>query len=366
MKPLKILFIQLFGRRCERITQSLLSCFIIFYALHVAGIEIAVAPFILYLTAALFSAGVMWQALNSAQNAKIFMGMFMMPFDNNKMVTSYLLAFSSYTLITKSAFVLMIFFAISRWSIVQILVALLCACGGCFIAIVLYCLTARKRIAPIDAYIFYRPITAQRKIRHTGRNGKIILYLLRYITANKNYLMNTAVLWMIACFLPLLFGQFEGLNAMPLGFAILCLNTPVCILLSCDSSLEQSVRALPRQAYRFCSQYFVFIFLVNMISNSIYLVSWQLQNDGIRSIDIITAALFASQNAILSVLMEWLYPIRNWKIENDLWHHPRKYIVPVLMMLIAAFVSTYPFFIWIWLSIVMIECFILLFIVRRI
>ena len=47
------------------------------------------------------------------------------------------------------------------------------------------------------------------------------------------------------------------------------------------------------------------------------------------------AVLIALQSAILSVLLEWFWPIRNWKIENDLWRHPRKYIVPLIMLLIA-------------------------------
>ena len=50
----------------------------------------------------------------------------------------------------------------------------------------------------------------------------------------------------------------------------------------------------------------------------------------------VTAIFFALQSAILSVLLEWFFPIRDWKTESDLWHHPRKYIVPAIMLLIAA------------------------------
>lgn len=44
------------------------------------------------------------------------------------------------------------------------------------------------------------------------------------------------------------------INVMPLGFAILCLNTPICILLSCDPNLEQAVRVLPGQAPHYYKQ----------------------------------------------------------------------------------------------------------------
>lgn len=61
------------------------------------------------------------------------------------------------------------------------------------------------------------------------------------------------------------------------------------------------------------------------------------------------AVLFALQSAILSIALEWVRPIRNWKNESDLWHHPRKYFVTLLLMLVAAFVSTWMPILWIWL-----------------
>ena len=57
---------------------------------------------------------------------------------------------------------------------------------------------------------------------------------------------------------------------------------------------------------------------------------------------ILTAVLFAMQSAVCSVLLEWFYPVRGWKIESDLWHHPRKYIVPAVMLLLAGAVGTLP------------------------
>lgn len=171
---------------------------------------------------------------------------------------------------------------------------------------------------------------------------------------------------MIAAFLPLVLGQFEGLYVMPLGFAILCLNTPICILLSCDPDLEQAVRVLPGQAGRFCGRYCIFIFFVNAALSSVYLVSWQVQHGGVGGMEITVALLIALQSAVLSILLEWCYPIRNWKIESDLWHHPRKYIVPLIMLLTAVLIVMRSVSIWIVLCIVIVECFSLSLISRRI
>ena len=139
------------------------------------------------------------------------------------------------------------------------------------------------------------------------------------------------------------------MSVMPVGFAILSLNTPLCILLSCDLDLEQAVRFLPGQKKAFCVPYCLFIFLYNMAADVIFLASWYVMNGkfgtGGTAADvnvILTALIFALQSAVGSVLLEWFYPLRGWKIESDLWHHPRKYIVPAVMLLLAGIVGTIP------------------------
>ena len=357
MNILKALSKQLFGAKYESVGKSLIVCLILFFAIDAAEIKIMIAPSVLFLTATVFSAGVMWQALNSSHNADSMTGLFMLPFSNKEMTFSVVLAFTGYTLITKTGVVLALFFAVHEWSAAQIAVSLLCACNGCFMATAAYTMIKRKKLLPIvflwcgamllsiffvqelvvfaliviaslllstlrllmtDAYVFYRPVPAKLLIKRTGGAGSVLLYLLRYLITNKNYLLNTAGLCVIAVVMPLILGQFKGLNVMPLGFAVLSLNTPICILLSCDPGLEQAIRVLPGQASRFCTRYCLFTFFVNMSVSSVYLASWQIQQGGVGCVDVIAAFLIALQSAILSVLLEWLHPIRNWKIESDL------------------------------------------------
>ena len=131
----------------------------------------------------------------------------------------------------------------------------------------------------------------------------------------------------------------EARFVLPIGFAILSLNTPLCILLSCDPALEQAVRFLPGQQRAFCVPYCLFIFGCNLAADIIFLCSWQIQIGGIVPLYALTAAAFALSSAIGAVLLEWYCPIRGWKIESDLWHHPRKYVVPAVMLLLAGLVS---------------------------
>ena len=86
----------------------------------------------------------------------------------------------------------------------------------------------------------------------------------------------------------------------------------------------------------------MFLFGCNMAANGIYLCSWQIQKGSVAAPMVAGALFFALQSAILSVLLEWLCPIRDWKIESDLWHHPRKYVVPAGMLLLAGGVGAWP------------------------
>ena len=153
-------------------------------------------------------------------------------------------------------------------------------------------------------------------------------YLFRYLTAYKNYLVNTATMWGVACVLPVLLGQMEARFVLSIGFVILSLNTPICILLSCDSALERAVRFLLGQGMAFCIPYCLFLFGRNLAAGIVFLCSWQLQIGGIVPLHALIAAAFALLSAAGSVLLEWCCPIRGWKIESDLWCHPRKYVVP--------------------------------------
>lgn len=395
---------QLFGAGYERIGKSMLVCLILFLVIYSAGLEVMISPSVFWLTVTALPAGIMWQVLTSAQNENSLRNLFMLPFRNRELTFSIVLTFAGHTLITKTFPVLALLFAVHRWSLAQIMVSLLCGFNGCMIAAAWYSMMKNRKLlriflwgaaifsaiffierilafglivfvslalsvlqlSSVDAYVFYHPVRAKGLTRHANREGSVFLYLVRYLVTNKSYLWNTVVLLAVACYLPAMLGQFEGLRIMPLGFAVLCLNTPICILLSCDPGLEQAVRMLPEQVSRFCVRYCLFIFMFHMAVNSVYVVSWQIWNGGVGWEEGVTALLFAFQSAVLSVLLEWLYPIRNWKVESDLWHHPRKYFVPAVMLLVAGLLSICPLGVWPWIGALLAEVLFLALFARRI
>ena len=304
----------------------------------------------------------------------------MMPFEPRKLIFSYTAALGIYTLLTKTAGLMAVALAVSLWSGRELLGSILCtvnailmtACiysqkkyrsmgfvwiGACIAVIFLLwdsiiflpavtgsIILALLVLSGADAYSFYHTGNGSRKVARSSGHYSVWRYLFRYLTAHKNYLLNTVIMWGVGCVLPVFLGQMDSVSVMPVGFAILSLNTPLCILLSCDPALEQAVRFLPGQKRAFCIPYCLFIFLCNMTADVVFLCSWQIRIGGVTGAVIVTAVIFALQSAVGSVLLEWFCPIRGWKTESDLWHHPRKYIVPVIMLLIAGVVGTMPVF----------------------
>ena len=393
MSAAKAICKQLFGAKYERVVRSLLVSAILFFSLFGAGVRITIAPTILYLTATAFSAGIMWQTIGGGRHTETFKGLFMLPFPRAGLTLSYVLSFAAYTLITKTFLVLALLFAVGGWNAAQIVTALLCSVNGCLLAASWYammickkwlfvtvwalCIAAAIFLTPVtlimaatctvsivialillkrtDAYVFYRSGHTRQVVNHKSGTASVFVYLLRYMLSNVNYLVNTVALCAFACVLPFVLGQFDGFNDMPIGFAILSLNTPICTLISGDPDTEQGLRAMPGQVIRFCTQYCLFIFCLNTLISGVYLMCWQLGNGGVGYIELLTAVLFALQSAIFSVVLEWLRPLRGWKVETDLWHHPRKYLVPAVMMLIAGMIGLWPTAVWVWLGAIIIE-----------
>lgn len=166
--------------------------------------------------------------------------------------------------------------------------------------------------------------------------------MVRYLLSHKNYLVNTGILWGMAWVLPLFFRQVAGVWMAPLGFALLSFNTPMGILLSCDPSSQQAIRFLPGQRRTFCLPYSLFLCACHLVAEGFFLCSWQLQIGGVSGPMLAAAVFFALESAILAVLLEWFFPIRSWKTESDLWHHPRKYVVPGILLSLAVLVGAQP------------------------
>ena len=392
---------KLFGARYERLLWTILLDVIVFWGLYIAGFQVQVAASVRIMMINAFTAGVMWQALTSKDNAVELKHMLMLPGQPQEFVFSYVAVLGGYTVLTKTGLLLAVLLAVSAWKPIEMigmaismLHAVLMAAaayslrkywyaGGLWAAAIMstilflrsrswfgLLLLANSIVSILilwkaDGYAFYQCESEKSHAIKQRKRGSLWRYFFRYLSYRKNYLVNTAVMWCVAIVMPYFLREMAGLFVVPVGFAILSINTPICILLSCDRDLEQAVRFLPGQKGCFCIPYCLFIFSCNMAADVIFLCSWQIQNGGVTVPMIAGAIFFALQSAVLSVLLEWFYPIRGWKIESDLWHHPRKYVVPVVMLLLAGGVCVWSVLLYVLLALLAVEIAILLFICRR-
>ena len=387
---------KLFGAKYERMPRTLFMDVIVFWGLYIAGFQVQIASFIRVLMISTFTAGVMWQALSSKDNMVELTAMLMLPYRRREFIFAYVGVLGAYTVLTKTGLLFAVLLAVSAWNLVELVAMILCMIHAVLMAAAVYSvrrywytsgLWAAGIVAAIlflesrtwfclfllvnslfavlilwraDGYDFYQKESKKTHAIRQGKRATLWRYFFRYLSCHKNYLLNTAVMWCVALVLPYFFREMTGLSVIPVGFAILSLNTPICILLSCDPDLEQAVRFLPGQKRRFCIPYCLFIFLCNMAADVIFLCSWRIQNGSVTVHMIAGAVFFALQSAVLSVLLEWFYPIRDWKIESDLWHHPRKYVVPVVMLLLAGAVSSCPVLLPVLLALMAVEIVVLL------
>lgn len=392
----KVFSKKLFGAKYERLIRTIFIYLIMFWGLYIADFQVRISPFILYLMVSTFTAGVMWQALSSEDNAANMQNMIMLPFEGREFVFSYVGAMGIYTFLTKTMALLAVLLAVSVWNWTEVLGSILCAVNAILMIAAIFSLKrywyvgtfwlaavfvaifwgwdkpwfipmilanstlAFLSLQSADGYAFYLQENKSKSTVRGHKHHSVWIYFFRYLKNHKNYLMNTVIMWCVACALPLFFRQMESLFVIPIGFAILSLNTPVCILLSCDHALEQAVRFLPGQKKTFCIPYCLFIFLCNITADVFFLCSWQIQIGGVTVQMIVAAVFFAMQSAVFSVLLEWFYPIRGWKIESDLWHHSRKYIVPAVMLLLAGVVGTLPMIVFVLIILLAVEITVLL------
>ena len=97
---------KLFGARYERLSRTLLMDVIIFWGLYIAGFQVQIAASVRILMINAFTAGVIWQALSSRDNAVELKHMLMLPQQSKEFVFSYVAVLGGYTVLTKTGLLL--------------------------------------------------------------------------------------------------------------------------------------------------------------------------------------------------------------------------------------------------------------------
>lgn len=308
------------GSKYERVPKALVIWAVLFFALRSSGFRLEIAPLVVWLTTVFVTVGGFVQVLSSDDTVDSLRGQLMLPESPAQFHAAFYASVALYTLLTKAGLLLIAYLTVSNVRVTAII--------GFFLFFIVSGLVAY----PL-AFRSEKKIAGYRYINRAKRNFGA--YLLRYLLNNKNYLVNTAVLWAFGCVFAASIGKSAFPNFLPIGFALISINTPLGILLSSDRALYQQIRLLPGQTVCVLLPYALFVATVNIIACGLYLTAWQSLVGGFSPIMIIVAAMFAIVSAVLTVTLEIKFPLLHWKVESDLWHHPRKYVVPGIMLLLA-------------------------------
>lgn len=377
---------KLFGKRWERMGRAFINCGIIAAASYPLYGSIVIKEKIFYLILFTFTAGIMWKALSSEENAVDIRGLLLLPVPGSVVVRSCTAALAVYSIITKTSLLLTGLTAVSGFGTWKITNGLICAANACLCAAAIYFLLSKRTAAgyigavilaaaelllTLESPKYTRPLLSLISMGTAGfllgkvnpcnfcrfhartsriknsktdipKKGSVFRYLFRYMVSHGNYTVNTLALCGLALMLSFFLPQMGGVSLIPMGFALLSLNTPVSILLSSDRKLCRGIHMFPGQIREFAVPYGVFTSFHLLIPESIFSISCALQYPETGWTEAFTALLFILHSTILLMVLEWRFPITKWKIESDLYHHPRKYCVPTIMLLCSAAISAWP------------------------
>ncbi len=249
---------KLFGAKYERLPRTLFMDVIVFWGLYIAGFQVQIASFVRVLMISALTAGVMWQALSSKDNAVELTAMLMLPHRRREFVFSYVGMLGAYTVLTKTGLLFAVLLAVSAWKPVELVGMILCMIhavlmsaavysvrkywyvGGLWAAVIVvailllgsrtwfYLLMLVNGLFAVlilwraDGYVFYQKESKKSHAVRQRKRASLWRYFFRYLSCHKNYLLNTAVMWCVALVLPCFLRKMAGLSVIPVGFAICC------------------------------------------------------------------------------------------------------------------------------------------------
>lgn len=175
------------------------------------------------------------------------------------------------------------------------------------------------------------------QIKESRKKGKRSAnYFFRVLQAEKIYRTNTMfilgflVLWcVIVRKNSILFG---------ISWSIGAVNTPLLTMLSGDGYLTRQVAMLPERRNSIYRQYTAFLGIYFLIVNSIILGArtiifkeWTLSGIMWNGMEMLIISLI---EVFLGIYLEKRHRITGWQTKQELWKHPRKYLLPAIVLLL--------------------------------
>ncbi len=333
--------------------------------------KITVAQSVIILTALVSNAIMMWKLLSSSDNAKCLKGLFAMPYDEKKTLWGYAAATGLYTLTMRTSYLIALFIALSKftaegavlfllsfiYSVFGTLTAFanrakkpyigaLIAAAGVIMAFILpKGMTAAAVLAAADIAVMVifnmqktrafmvTPGSFQKKSEHHSKpNALLPKYIFRHLLSNKGNLISIVVILFFSCFMSVNFEKMGFKAGCAIGMMIISMNTPLATIVSSNKDLKKKLDTLPNKTKRFFVPYGSVLFGYYIVTYAIFITAFSLATGDLNIKTILAGILFAAESAVIISLLEDKLTITKWNTEADLIRHPRKYILPLIVL----------------------------------
>ncbi len=309
----------LFGAKYEKLIRRIMALAIITASLYSSDIKVAVGAPVLMSGTAFVTVVSFAYILGSDETVDFIRSQFMLPEKSAQFHLSFAAAVCVDILMTRASILLCMYIAFGNSDPAGFI--------GFFCTFVLS--------SALSYLLFFR--LEKKNTVHTGSTKlrhSFILYLIRYITAKGSYIVNTVIIWAIACMFGVTLGKQDP-TLVPAGIAMCCLNTPLGVLISSDKTFVGKLRSLPGNAAGVFIPYGIFVLFANVTACGIYLAVCNFMVGAVSLNDLVFAAFAGFVAAVVTAVLEYRFPLTSWKTENDLMHHPRKYIVSGIVFILA-------------------------------
>lgn len=163
----------------------------------------------------------------------------------------------------------------------------------------------------------------------TIRKFKVSNYFLKFILAENVYLINTVGIILMLIFVSLM---MPGAIKIPLALAIATVNSPLLTIFSTDKGIATYKKMLPKSNKSLDKDYIKVLFIYFALVHIIILLANQGQMSAKLVICLIVFTIF---DTLLAYFMENKYPIVGKKTTMAVWKSPRKYILGVVVFMLA-------------------------------
>lgn len=163
----------------------------------------------------------------------------------------------------------------------------------------------------------------------TVRKYKVSNYFLKFILAENVYLINTVGIILMIIFVSLM---MPGAIKIPLALAIATVNSPLLTIFSTDKGIATYKKMLPKSNKSLDKDYIKVLFIYFVLVHLIILLANQGQMSAKLVICLIVFTIF---DTFVAYFMENKYPIVGKKTTMAVWKSPRKYILGVVVFMLA-------------------------------